>query len=319
MSSSARRRRFLLVLVVGALVLRIGSASDVRAQPAASASARERLRALETATSPQRAQALEVLLADRSEALAAFRAALASGDATERRLAAEALGETRDRGSIDLLLGATADEDRLVRRQAVLSLRKIGDPVALPRMRALVVPDQERGLLKAALVGLGELGTSQDAPRVRPYLRHGDETVRVTAAGALAMLGSDEGLDVLLAGTSSDDPAAVKNATYALGWIRDPASRSRIEEILGDPTAPWRSQAAMALALQDLKGADEFDRAARMGELARGRDRQVAAWALSELVRSPAPEATEEARRLANGRGRTARAAQRRLALVGGR
>jgi HEAT repeat protein len=318
MGSSARRRRILLVLALGALVAG-GAVSDALAQPGIPASARERIRALEAASPAQRARALEQLLADRSEALVAFRGALAAGAAGERRLAAEALGETRDRASLDLLIGATSDPDPLVRRQAVLSLRKIGDPAALPRIRALVVPDQERGLLKVALVGLGELGTSQDQARMRPYLRHGDETVRVTAAGALAMLGSDEGLDVLLAGTSSDDAVAIKNATYALGFLRDPAARSRLEEILDDSSAPWRSQATMALARQDLAGADEAERAARLGALARGRDRQLATWALTELLRSSDAEASGEARRLASGRGRAARAAQRRLALVGGR
>jgi hypothetical protein len=75
----------------------------------------------------------------------------------------------------------------------------------------------------------------------------------------------------------------------------------------------------MAVARRELVGADATERASRLGALARGRDRQVAAWALTELVRSADAAARVEAERLASGRGRAARAAERRLALVGAR
>ncbi len=223
----------------------------------------------------------------------------------------------RDPGSLGVLLAATADPSPTVRKHAAAALRRLGDVSAAPRLRDLVVPSQERGLLKVALVALGELGNAGDIPHVRPFLSHAEGSVRVTAAGVLAMLGSEEGLSTLLAGTHSDDPAVRKNATFALGYSGTTEARDRLEAILNDSSAPWRSQAAMALTERGLAEADEAARAHRLGELARGSDKQASSWAIDRLAASGAPESATELATLEAQGGRVGRQALRRRALLG--
>jgi HEAT repeat protein len=85
---------------------------------------------------------------------------------------------------------------------------------------------------------------------LQAYLEDPDESVRVNAAAALAMLGSDAGEAVLLAATESGDPQARREATYALGYLDSLASVQRLWAIASDPRAGgarkrrWRSNCA---------------------------------------------------------------------------
>ncbi len=301
---------FLLAAGLG-LLLFGGLAETAQADPGAT------IRAYGEASRGEREQLLDQLGRDRARSLGALRSAAAHGDVDERVFAVRTLGEMRDPGSLGALLAATADPSAKTRKHAAAALRRLGDASAVPRLRELVVATQERGLLKVALVGLGELGGREDIPRVRPFLSHPEGSVRVTAAGVLAMLGNEEGLSLLLAATQSDDPVVQKNATFALGYSRSTQARDRIEAILGDPAASWRSQAAMALTQRSLTGADDATRARRLGELVRGSDKQVSSWALARLAATDAPEAARELAAIEAQGGRIGRQALRRRALLG--
>lgn len=275
------------------------------------------IRAYADASRGQRQRMLDDLSADRAASLAALRTAAEGGDLEERVFAVRTLGHMRDPASLGVLLAATADPSAKARKHAAAALRRLGDPAALPRLRELVVANQERGLLKVALVGLGEMGGPEDIPRVRRFLGHAEPSVRITAAGVLAMLGVEDGLPLLLAAMDSDDPVVRKNATFALGYSGSPQAREQLEAILNDPAAPWRSQAAMALTERDLANANDTARADRLGALVRGSDKQVSSWALDRLAASSSPAAARELAALEAAGGRVGRQALRHRALLG--
>jgi HEAT repeat protein len=252
-----------------------------------------------------RAQALQALLANRAAGSALLRQSALAGDtAKERRFAVQSLGVMHDRGAVDTLLAATRDTDAGVRKQAVIALRKLGDPTAAPRLREILAGRPEAPLAKSALAALGKLGNAGDIPLLRSYLNDGNESVRVHAAAALGMRGSDEGLDTLLGAIDGVNPVAQKNATYALGFIADAKARERLEAILADPYGRWRSYALMALAERDIAAAPPALQAAYLGRLAERRDRTVSAWCLERLAELGTPEAAAETARLSGAGGR---------------
>jgi HEAT repeat protein len=272
--------------------------------------------AWEGASRQEQPEIVERLLDDRDAALPALRTAAVTGSTRARRFAVRMLGEMRDSAGVPALLAATAHPDVSVRKGAVYGLRAIGDRGAAPRIRALVQTATDRGLLKGAIAALGALGDAGDAPRLRPLAMHPDASVRVMAAAALAMLGSAEGEDVLLAALDGGDPLAEKNATLALGYLDTAAARGRLQAILDDPDGRWKSYAVMALAQQNLRAESAPQQAQRLGALAGGRDRLVAAWALERLVDLGTPEAVAELAKTANRGGRLGAMAQRRLAIA---
>jgi HEAT repeat protein len=265
-----------------------------------------------------RAQALQALLADRAAASDLLRQRARAGTPAERRLAVESLGAMHERAAVATLLAATRDSDADVRKLAVIALRKAGDRAAAPRLREILATQPDAPLAKAALAALGRLGDASDRALLRPFLSDADESVRVHAAGALGMLGSDAGLDTLLAAIDGDNPVAQKNATYALGFIADPRARQRLEDILAATDGRWKSYALMALAERDIAAAPPELQAAYLGRLAERRDRTVSAWCLDRLAELGTPEAAAETARLAGTGGRLGELAKLHRALQGG-
>ncbi len=253
------------------------------------------------------------IFARRGESVATLRAMLATGNRQDKELACALLGELRDRSAIDALLAATFESDGRVKGRAVSALHKVGDNRAVPRLRQLVRTEAIPGTLKRAIVGLGKMGKDADVSLLRPYLAHADESVRVTAAGAMAMLGNGEGEDILLAATRGSNPAAQREATGVLGYLPTSNARARLQEILDDPNGAWKSYALIAQAIQAQRGASAADKATSLEAMARSGNRIVAGWALDALSDAPSPEATQAMRRLSLRPSRIGRRAQLRL------
>ncbi len=258
----------------------------------------------------------DALVERRPTSLPALRQAARAGGVAEKLFASAMLAQMRDLDSAATLLTATADSDPRVRTRAVTALRIIGVRDAVPRLRQLARAESG-AVLKVSLAALGELGTSRDAPLIRPFLSHPDEDVRVMAAGALAMLGDGRGQETLLAATRGSDPLAQKNATYALGYLGTPEAAARLHEILGDPAGQWKSYAVIALALQALRAQTLPQQVVTLDALARGPDRLAGTWALDRLVDLDDPAATQALATLAGQGNERGRQAARRFRAVG--
>lgn len=259
------------------------------------------------------------ILEKRSSSLPALREAVVAGPPKVKMFTAALLAEMRDKGSVSALLATTYDSNEQVRTRAVTALRVIGDSQALPRLRELVRTTQKGSVLKVSLAALGKLGSPQDLPLIRPLLLHSDENVRVMAAGALAMLGSSEGQNILLAATQSKDPLAQKNATFALGYLNTAEAQKRLHEIIDDPTGQWKSYAVIALVQQELAGKSLQEQVKHLGQLVQQRDRIVADWTVEQLTDLNTPEAARALQDIAKKGGKIAEKAQRSLKAVEGR
>lgn len=275
------------------------------------------VRAWKSAPREDRSALIEALLTRRAEILPALRDSARNGDRADKIFACSLIGEMRDRDGVDSVLAATADADVKVRRRAATVLRILNVRRSAPRLRELVRTDSDLGVLKTALAALGRLGDPQDVALIAPFLDHADDGVRIVAAGSLAMLGDERGLDLVIQATHAEDPGVQKNATYALGLFRATAAAERVQAILDDPNGAWRGYALIARAERELAVESTADQIATLDELARGRSRTAAEWAVDRLTDIGDVRAITVLRKVRDKSTPVGVMAERRLKLLG--
>jgi HEAT repeat protein len=176
--------------------------------------------------------------------------------------------------------------------------------------------DADLGVVKTSVAALGRLGLPRDVRLIAPLLARGDEGLRVVAAGSLAMLGDERGLAVVLQATSSADPGVQKSATYALGFFTATAAGERVQAILDDPRAAWRSYALIAQAERRLKVQSSAEQIESLDGLAHGRSRTLAEWAVDRLTDIGNADAADVLRTLRDRPAPVGPMAERRLLAI---
>jgi HEAT repeat protein len=234
---------------------------------------RQLVQAWKHAPRGERGAIAAALIARRAEALPVLRDAARTGDRADKIFSCSMIAEMRDREGVDAVLAATADSDVKVRRRAATALRILAVGRSAPRLRELVRSESDLGVLKTALAALGRLGLSNDGGLIAPFLDHADDGVRIVAAGSLAMLGDERGLDLVIQGTYAVDPSVQKSATYALGLFRAAAAAERAQAILDDPNGAWKGYALIARAMRRLAIESTAEQVATLEGLALGRSR----------------------------------------------
>lgn len=271
------------------------------------------IQAWKTAPSGERGALAAAMVARRAQVLPVLRDTVRSGDQTEKLLACGMIAELRDRDGVEPLLAATADPDVKVRRRAATALRILADRRAAARLRELTRTETDLGVLKTTLAALGRLGDKRDIRVIEPFLSHAAYGVVVVAAGSLAMLGDERGLDTVIQATNAADPGVQKSATYALGLFSAAAAGERLQAILRDPQGAWKGYALIALGERRLAAQAPSARAATLESLARGRSRTLAEWAVDRLTDIGDAQAVAALRTLRDKHTPVAAKAERRL------
>ncbi|HLY31610.1 MAG TPA: HEAT repeat domain-containing protein [Ktedonobacterales bacterium] len=148
-------------------------------------------------------------------ALAAARLGLTSGDARQRRTAAETLGSLRALEALDALIERLDDGESAVRVAAARALGQIGGKRARAALRKR--SDSSDVTLRVAIAQA--LGASPDplsTPTLLRLLEDADPRVRVAAAIALGMLGDERAVGPLREHRDDPDPWAQNAAISAL-------------------------------------------------------------------------------------------------------
>ncbi len=317
--------RELLRHAFGVAVTLIGlaavAAQPVLAQPRLdyrTADPRALLQAWKTVAPEERSALAKAMVARRAQVLPYLWDAVRFGDQRDKMFACAMIADVRDHDGVDALLVATADPDVKVRRRAATALRILADPRSAARLRELIKSDPDTGVLKTSLAALGKLGQRSDRRIVEPFLGHADPGVRVVAAGALAMLGDERGLDIVLAATTSSDlPEVQKSATYALGFFRAAAAGDRLQAILDNPYGAWKGYALVAVAERKLATQTAAERVATLEPLVVGRSRTLAEWAVDQLTDIGSPAAVTALRKAQTRSTPVSKLAERRLILLG--
>lgn len=249
-----------------------------------SASPRQLIEQWKTAARTERPALAAEMIARRGQVLPELRAAVRTGDRAEKLFACSMIAELRDRDSLADVIAATGDTDVVVRRRAATVLRILGDARSAVRLRRIVREESDRGVLMSTIAALGRVGKPADIAAIEGFLTGDDAGVRVIAAGALAMLGDERGLEVVLIGSESDDPEVRSSATYALGLFDAAAAGERIDAILADSDGAWKAYARIARVERQLRREAAAEQVRTLEDLANGRSRVAAEWAVDRLT-----------------------------------
>ncbi len=198
---------------------------------------------------------------------------LAGGDASKRRLAAEALADTDERAVYPLIRALRDEntgvqdaamrsliriggettaymalpllrEDALLRNTAIIMLRDIG-PVSVPLLYPLL-KDKDDDVRKFSIDLLMDIREGVDAGRIIPLIADPNPNVRAAAAKAAGVLGCRDAVPELVAALR-DEEWVCFSALEALGELRDESAVGPIAGLLGHESATSRCAAIEAL------------------------------------------------------------------------
>jgi HEAT repeat protein len=119
------------------------------------------------------------------EGVTALCMALQDDDAGVRAAACRSLGQVGAGAAIQALLGATTDDSAQVRAAAVHALVSLDNPVALARLREVVLADSSPSVVIPAIAGLGRSGADLDLTLLMSLCGSTDHEVAKAAARGL--------------------------------------------------------------------------------------------------------------------------------------
>ena len=173
---------------------------------------------------------------------------LVAEDPDVRRHSARALGKIGDPSVQDALVARLQDSSNQVRFNAATSLAEMGQ---LQGIKFLfdAMEDQDPILRANAIKFLAEVQSSSAAveKQLLEALVHDNPLSRAGAAQVLGQARVAAAVQALLTATQDPVPEVRWNAVIALGHIRPPESRSRLQELLKDSDATVAYYAEWAL------------------------------------------------------------------------
>jgi hypothetical protein len=233
------------------------------------------------------------------------------GTQGQKLLACAMIAELRDTDSVPILLKAIDDKDDKVKIRAISSLRILKANQATDRICQEMSITKSKGVLKASLAALGTVGSPQDVAVLRIYLKDPDESVRVDAAAAMALLGNYDGQNILIAGTQSSSPGVKKEATYSLGFLDTDQARNTLRGIMSDPNGQWKSYAGIALIQQELLNKSLAQQLIVLEAASSDENQRVAEWSVEKIADMDIPQGTMSLQRIVqNGNAAGTRASR---------
>jgi HEAT repeat protein len=130
-------------------------------------------------------------------------------DADEREEAAEKLGEIGDPAALPALRAATRDPDDKVREAAAEALGLLADPAAGTDLAALL-RDPEKKVRREAVKALGLIGDAERVVDLLPLLGDRSSDIREETAEALGRIGSPLALPALQRLATEDSDGDVR-------------------------------------------------------------------------------------------------------------
>ncbi|MDD1667364.1 MAG: HEAT repeat domain-containing protein [Methanomicrobiales archaeon] len=162
---------------------------------------------------------------------------------------------------IDSLLSTLTIQDPRVRKAAIASLGRSGDPRAVAPLVALM-SDENRVVREASAQALGSLGELAVAPLLEA-LGDPDWHIRMGSAIALRIIGDPRAVEPLMGALGDENRFVRREAVKSLGRMGDPRATDLLIAALADPDSGVRIRAAAALGkIADPKALPPLTRAA---------------------------------------------------------
>ncbi len=178
----------------------------------------------------------------KKEAVPILIRAIDNPDEMVRMLAAEGLGEIADKEAYASLTRLISDKEATVRGAAATSLGKIGDPRAIPILESLL-GDSIPVVAISAAEGLTRLGKTT-LPIYKKALGHADYGVRHFAIGSLHKTAGQDAMPLLIKALSDNAPRVRIAAVRAIGSIGGADAVPVLKAQLNDADLAVRAYAA---------------------------------------------------------------------------
>jgi len=196
-------------------------------------------------------QVIDGFVVVRPEVIAAIGKLASGGNGMDVRASAcRAVGILRGQAAIPDLADALRTKDNTVMYEALVAIRKIGDPAAGPKITYLV-RDLDDRIQSAAIEDAGLLQDRDALPALRNIVAspRGSKAER-SALGAIAMMPEPSDRALLQRHLTSKDERLRAAAVEGLGRIGDPGDTAAIDKVWkDDDKMPPRLASAFALTL----------------------------------------------------------------------
>ena len=147
---------------------------------------------------------------------------------------------------IEGIIAALKDEDKYVRKGAVIALGEIGDERAVEPLIA-TLKDKDSNVLKNTAEALGKIGDERAVEPLKQALKDKSKDVQIWAAFGLYKLGDTQKIEFLITALKDEDSNVRENAAEALGKIKDPRAIEPLIGALKDEKSIVKGAAAKAL------------------------------------------------------------------------
>jgi len=209
---------------------------------------------------------------------ALFGAALRSPTVGVRRQAALAAGRAGDQAAVDLLVGALADSDEIVRTDAAFALGALGDARAIAPLVTLVraASGAEQGASQVeAAAAIARIGGPEAVTAIREILGNGTTPGVATSPAASSALveawrlGDRAPTRSIVGYVNDPDPGIRWRALFSLGRLRAPEAAAALANGLqdGDPSVREIAARGITRALLDSSRVDRRSIADRLRPL----------------------------------------------------
>lgn len=204
-------------------------------------------------------QTIDTWVIVRPEVVTALGQLARGGSSMDSRAnACRALGILRGRGAVPDIVEALRSKDNSVMVEALVALRKIGDPAAGPRITYLLrdLDDKVQG---AAIETAGVLRSHDARPTLRGVVKEPrNNKAQRAALAAIAMMPAAEDRGLLLGMLSAKDDRQRASGAEGLGRLGDPSDVPQLERVWKDEEkmAP-RVAAAFGLVMDGRVAANE--------------------------------------------------------------
>lgn len=254
----------------------------------------ELLELYETTPHPAKRDAIaETIITRRVETIPVLRDRLRIGNEKQKLYSLGLVMEMQVKEIRKEVTDLLEDSSLKVQRRSALVIGHLKYGEAYPKLVAMLRPSQDPGVAKSVLAGLGMLGDNKAIQVIQRWLNHSNLSVGVNAAISLAALGNESGIDKVIEASKSEDNQTRREGTYGLGFFRNQKARLRLQEILADPEAPWKTEAEIALRKINLSKVPLENRLNILKEYAGDPNRGVAKWAIDEISEIKTPKARE--------------------------
>jgi len=264
---------FAVLLFSPELLLRAQTAAPKTAKPAVKQAAQKKSlkpAAKPAAASSTAAPAAQPAAAPQAPAVDPLTEALEkikSKDASERRQAADLIGQSRNAKGAPALLLALSDESPRVRQTAADALGMLTWRPASPQLSEMLINDGDSGVRQQAAISLSYIMDQAAGPNLVKALKDSSPAVRYAALHTLAVMKYSAAEDQIAGLLSSEDSNMRRGAISALGMMQSKKGAAALAAALKDPDQYVRLEAVKALgSIGETSSAGEITKLLDKGE-----------------------------------------------------